>query len=55
MFMTMDETFFEDKPFFENHLQGGTRHGEELVEDDIFCIAYQNPDQNFTNKGTNFL
>ena len=55
MFITMDETFFEDKPFFENHLQGGTRHGEELVEYDIFCIANLNPDQNFTNKGTDFL
>ena len=34
--------------------RGGTRHVEELVEDDIFCIADQNPDQNFTNKGTDF-
>ena len=54
MFITVDVTFFEDKPFFDNHLQGGTRHVEELVEDDIFCIANQNPNQNFTNRGTDF-
>ena len=54
MFITMDVTFFEDKPFFDSHLQGGTRHVEELVEDDIFCIADQNPNQNFTNRGIDF-
>ena len=48
-FITMDVTFFEDKPFFENHLQGGARHVEELAKYDIFCNAYQNPDQNFTD------
>ena len=30
MFITMDVTFFEDKPFFENHLQGGPWHVENL-------------------------
>ena len=42
----------------------GTRHVEELVEDDIFCIANQcldfcianqNPDQNFIDRGTDFI
>ena len=55
LLITMDVTFFEDKPFFENHLQEGTRHAEELVGDDIFCIVDQNPNQSFTNRGTDFL
>ena len=63
MLITMDVTFFEDKPFFLKSSLGGTRHVEELVEDDIFCIvdqgpdfciANQNPDQNITNRGTDF-
>ena len=64
MFITMYVTFIEDKPFFENHLQGGRRHIKELVEDDIFCIVDQGPnfciadtnlDQNFVDRGTDLI
>ena len=47
----MDVTFFEDKPFFGDPLQGGTRHVEELVEDDdVFRIKNQISDQNFVDR-----
>ena len=35
MFITMDVTFFEDKPFFGAHLQGG-REREDSNDDDVF-------------------
>lgn len=51
----MDVTFFEDKPFFGDPLQGGTRHVEELVEDDdVFRIENQIPDQNFVDRRIDF-
>ena len=38
----MDVTFFEDKPFFETHLQGG-RGEREDSNDDVFQIQEEQP------------
>jgi hypothetical protein len=36
MFVTMDVTFFENKPFFDTHLQGGNFKEEDSFQSDMF-------------------
>ncbi|CAJ2655096.1 unnamed protein product [Trifolium pratense] len=50
MFVTMDVTFFENKPFFDTHLQGGNLNEDSSqIEDMSFFNSFQTEDMSFFN------
>ncbi|CAJ2656182.1 unnamed protein product [Trifolium pratense] len=50
MFVTMDVTFFENKPFFDTHLQGGNLNEDSSQTEDMsFFNSFQTEDMSFFN------
>ncbi|CAJ2666701.1 unnamed protein product [Trifolium pratense] len=50
IFVTMDVTFFENKPFFDTHLQGGNLNEDSSQTEDMsFFNSFQTEDMSFFN------